>query len=114
MKPVELVNPNFYHLDTCFAPLKNDGALWFPDAFTLQGKINIRATTKPENSVEVSEGEALTFCCNAVIVDDNVFMPKCDSVAKRLTNLGYKVQQFDMSEFMKSGGACKCLVMNLG
>lgn len=114
LKEVDLVDPRFYHLDTCFMPLKNHGALWYPDAFGSHGKKIIRTSVEVENSIEVTEEEALTFCCNAVIVNDDVFMPKCESVAEKLTNLGYNVQQFEMSEFMKSGGACKCLVMNLG
>ena len=62
-------------------------------------------------SVEVTEEEALTFCCNSIVKDNYVFMPKCDSVAKKLLKKGFTVQQFEMSEFIKSGGACKCLVM---
>ena len=27
---VELVDPRFYHLDTCFCPLPDGGAVWFP------------------------------------------------------------------------------------
>jgi N-dimethylarginine dimethylaminohydrolase len=30
-----------------------------------------------------------------------------------VTKLGYKAISVDMSEFMKSGGACQCLVLKL-
>src|SRR4030095_6177119 len=30
---VELVDPRFYHLDTCFCPLPDGGGFWFPNAF---------------------------------------------------------------------------------
>ncbi|VDP27036.1 unnamed protein product [Heligmosomoides polygyrus] len=30
---VKLVDPRFYHLDTCFCPLNNEIALYFPKAF---------------------------------------------------------------------------------
>ena len=36
--PLELVNPRFYHLDTCFCPLAPGVAIYFPDAFDAYGK----------------------------------------------------------------------------
>lgn len=30
----ELTHPNFYHLDTCFAPVDETTALWYPPAFS--------------------------------------------------------------------------------
>jgi len=115
LKKLHLVDPRFYHLDTCFAPLMREkGVIWYPDAFSEESQKKIRKYTDKKFSVEVTEEEALTFACNAVIIKNHVFMPECNSVADKLTKLGYKVQQFEMSEFMKSGGACKCLVMKIG
>lgn len=112
LRKLQLVDDRFYHLDTCFAPLFRDNAvLWYPQAFSEKSQEKIRQHTKGKNSIEVSEEEALTFCCNAVVIDNNIFMPKCASVAEKLTQLGFKVHEFEMSEFLKSGGACKCLVM---
>ena len=37
----ELVNPSFYHLDTCFCPLNNQLALCYLPAFTKQSQENI-------------------------------------------------------------------------
>src|SRR5579871_1317243 len=34
---VELVNPRFYHLDTCFCPLAPGEAIYYPDAFDSYG-----------------------------------------------------------------------------
>src|SRR5918912_951486 len=31
--PLELVNPHYYHLDTCFCPLAPGEAIYYPDAF---------------------------------------------------------------------------------
>lgn len=108
---LEMIDPRFYHLDTCFIPLRNGGNLWYPGAFTEESQEKIRRNSFNSYSVEVTEEEALTFCCNAIVKDNYVFMPKCDSVAKKLLKKGFIVKQFEMSEFMKSGGACKCLVM---
>lgn len=112
LKKLELVDNRFYHLDTCFAPLRIDGGvLWYPSAFGEQSQEKIRKNISKKFSIEVTEEEALTFCCNAVVVDKTIFMPSCPSVADKLTFLGFKVNQFDLSEFIKSGGAAKCLTM---
>ena len=114
LKKIELVDDRFYHLDTCFAPLRINGAvMWFPGAFSEKSQAKIRKHINKDLSIEVSEEEALTFCCNAVVIDKDIFIPNCYSVAKRLSKLGFTVHQFELSEFLKSGGAAKCLTMYL-
>ena len=44
--PLELVNPRFYHLDTCFCPLAPGEALYFPDAFDAYGQRVLRPTSR--------------------------------------------------------------------
>lgn len=108
---VELVDPRWYHLDTCFAPLPNNTLVWYPPAFSMASKEFI--TNSFENLIEVSETDALQFACNLFIVDNTIFVPKNNSLTSTLENLGYIVKEFDLSEFLKSGGASKCLVLNL-
>ena len=36
--PLELVDPHYYHLDTCFCPLAPGTAIWFPPAFDDYGQ----------------------------------------------------------------------------
>src|SRR3954451_6170073 len=36
--PLELVNPRYYHLDTCFCPLAPGEAIYHPDAFDAYGR----------------------------------------------------------------------------
>src|SRR5690606_14066925 len=31
--PLQLVDPHYYHLDTCFCPLSPGVAVWYPPAF---------------------------------------------------------------------------------
>lgn len=112
IEKLRLVDSRFYHLDTCFAPLSGtNSVLWYPDAFSSRSQSVIRSLTDPKQSIEATEAEAVTFCCNAVVVGRKVFMPNCNSIADKLAELGYEPMQFDMSEFIKAGGACKCLTM---
>jgi N-dimethylarginine dimethylaminohydrolase len=110
---LELRDPRFYHLDTCFAPLSKGHYLWYPPAFTTP--VNMGGLEKyPDMLIDVSEEDALQFACNVVCIDDVVIMPLCsDQLRDRVRSLGYDVISVDMSEFMKAGGAAKCLTLQL-
>src|SRR5262249_55481539 len=62
--PLELVNPRFYHLDTCFCPLSPDEALYHPEAFDGYG-LKVLKSHVPK-LLAVSAEEAHRFGCNAV------------------------------------------------
>ena len=66
-------------------------------------------------SVAISAKEANAFVCNSIAVKNTVISPcgMTEKTRKSLEDLGYTTVQIDMSEFMKSGGACQCLVMRL-
>lgn len=107
----ELVNPYFYHLDTCFCPLDENTALWWPQAFSESTQTAIRNAI---DVISVSEDEAKQFCCNAVVSNKNIIIPSgCNEVKKQLESMGFKVFCCDMSEYIKAGGACKCLTLIL-
>ncbi len=107
---VELVDGRFYHLDTCFCPLPDGRAVWFPAAFDEYGQRAIRAHV-PE-LIDVEEDEAKTFCCNAVVLEREIVLPEgAPKLVSQLTKRGYRCHQLPMSEFLKAGGACKCLTM---
>lgn len=109
---VHLKDDRFYHLDTCFCPLSKNDYLIFPSAFDSESLASIRSLGFQE--FEVPEEEALRFACNAVCLGDKVVMPKdCPQTTTMLTEAGYTVVPVDMSEFLKSGGACKCLTLEI-
>jgi arginine dihydrolase len=110
---VELVDARFYHLDTCFCPLDNGAAAYFPAAFDGYARTVLRADI-PE-TIEVSPEEAVRFACNAVVVGKKAVLPEgCGKLKERLVRRGYEVWDTDLSEFLKAGGAAKCLVLFLG
>lgn len=109
--PVELVDDRFYHLDTTFCPLNEKQALVY------RGGLSAKALRMLESHIElidISEEDALKFACNAVVVGKDVLIP-AGAVAtnEKLRALGYTVHEIEMTEFMKGGGACKCLSMPL-
>src|SRR2546423_1054932 len=68
--PLELVNPYFYHLDTCFCPLAPGEAIYYPDAFDAYGR---RVLEKHiPRLLAAGEADAHRFGCNAVAVGKTV------------------------------------------
>lgn len=110
--PLELVNPRFYHLDTCFCPLAPGEALYFPDAFDTYGK-RVLYTHVPK-LIAVEEPEAHRFGCNAVVVGKTVVHnSQCPRMGEALTRAGYKSVEVELDEFLKAGGSAKCLTLRL-
>ena len=111
INPLELTDPRWYHLDTCFCPLPNGEIMWYPGAFSESSQHLIRSSFL--ESIEVSLEDASSFSCNCICVNSNLFMPKStQELIGRLKNLNYTTNEFDLSEFLKAGGAAKCLVLN--
>lgn len=107
----QLVDPYFYHLDTCFCPLNPRQALWWPEAFSEDSRARMSAAAE---LIPVPAAEAKRFACNAVVLGNTVIMPSgCPETRTRLGSLGFDVYECDMSEFIKAGGACKCLTLTL-
>lgn len=110
--PVELVDPRFYHLDTCFCPLASAGAIYFPKAFDAYG-IRVLQSHIPR-LIEVDENEAARFACNAVVVGKTVITNTgCPRLGDRLRELGYQPVEIELDEFIKAGGSAKCLTLRL-
>lgn len=111
--PVELADKRFYHLDTCFCPLDEKQALWFPKAFDRYGRKALREAA--ETLISVSEPDALRFACNTIVIGKTLVMPAGVSKAllEALKRRGFKIVTVELSEFLKAGGSAKCLVLRL-
>jgi N-dimethylarginine dimethylaminohydrolase len=111
---LHLTDPRFYHLDTCFAPLEGGYLMYFPEAFDDASLEKIEAFYPPEKRILVSEVDAACFACNAINVGRMIILNRISrELHARLELLGFNVKQVVLSEFLKAGGAAKCLVMKL-
>ena len=110
--PLELVNPRYYHLDTCFCPLAPGVAIYFPDAFDDYGR-RVLASHIPK-LIPVNADEAGRFGCNAVAVGASVIHnSRCPELRESLTRAGYESVEVELDEFLKAGGSAKCLTLRL-
>lgn len=107
---IELLDPDFYHLDTCFSVLDDDSVLIFPDAFQPDGLALIRHMFR--NVIESPEDEARElFSCNAHCPDGKYVLIQqgCTITNERLYNAGFSPVEVDTSEFLKAGGSVFCM-----
>ena len=112
--PLQLVDPRFYHLDTCFCPLRGGYLMYYPEAFTLPSRLKIQTLVAPERRIEISEYDALNFACNAVDLDRHLLLNRASPVLEeKLSSIGYQTLQVPLDEFLKAGGAAKCLTLRL-
>jgi N-dimethylarginine dimethylaminohydrolase len=109
---VELVEDRYYHLDTCFCPLPGGAAIWFPGAFDSYGQSAIRQHLN--DLIEVAPEEATHFACNAIVLDKDIILPESTPrLCAELSRRGFQTHPLAMTEFLKAGGACKCLSLLL-
>jgi N-dimethylarginine dimethylaminohydrolase len=110
--PLELVDPYYYHLDTCFCPLSPGEAIYFPPAFDDYGRTALNAHVP--RLIEVDAVEAPSFACNAVVVGRNVVTNTgCPKLHESLRERGFTPHETPLDEFVKAGGSAKCLTLRL-
>ena len=111
---LRLVDPRFYHLDTCFCPLSNGDVMYYPAAFDADSQRSIEAHYSPAKRIAVSEADALRFACNAVNVGRTIVLNRIGpELRAQLESRGFRVIEVELTEFLKAGGAAKCLVLRL-
>jgi len=105
---VELVDPRYYHLDTCFCPLDRDTVLFAPAAFSPESQERVRHLAG--RVIEVPDRVAAGFACNAIAIGDVVVSSTAvDELRTPLRAAGYRTLALPMDEFMKAGGGVRCL-----
>lgn len=111
---LRLVNPYFYHLDTCMCPLADGYLMYWPAAFDMEARAEIARRVPAHKRIEVSDEDAKQFACNTVNIGEHVIMNRASAGLRRqLTRAGFRVHEVDLSEFIKSGGSAKCLTLKL-
>ncbi|MGN6479302.1 dimethylarginine dimethylaminohydrolase family protein [Luteibacter sp.] len=112
--PLRLADPRFYHLDTCFCPLADGYTLYFPAAFDADSLALIERHVAPAERITVDEHDAVAFACNAVNLGRVVILNRASpDLRARLEAAGFMVIEVALDEYMKSGGAAKCLTLRL-
>jgi N-dimethylarginine dimethylaminohydrolase len=110
--PLPLMNPDFYHLDTCFSILDEKSVVIQPEAFDDLSRKMI--ATVFENVIETTISDCSTYFtgnCHSPNGKDVITNKGCTKFEADLVKHGYKVHPVDTSEFIKSGGSVFCMKM---
>lgn len=119
---LELVNENYYHLDTCFCPIGHKDLLLYPKAFTKESLKKIYDVFGETNCIEVSDEDAQNFACNSICIESiinnysyiTVLGNKFSQDLKQILHKkNYYIIENRMSQFLLSGGSTKCCVLNI-
>jgi len=112
--PLKLVDPRFYHLDTCLCVLPGGEALHFPAAFDADGR-SLLQKHFGKDLIEVPEADALKLAANAFpITPNDVVFGSCSTALEgQLNERGYIVHRVNLGSFARSGGSAFCLTLTL-
>jgi N-dimethylarginine dimethylaminohydrolase len=116
---LELVNPNFYHLDTAIAVLDPEpiegGAqniAYLPSAFNEAGLAVLRE--RFPDAIEVSEEDASVLGLNSYSDGYNIVIAsRAKDFERQLRERGYNPIGVDLSELLLGGGGVKCCTLEL-
>ncbi|MCW6034806.1 TIGR00300 family protein [Spirulina subsalsa FACHB-351] len=109
---LRLIDSRFYHLDTCFCPLSGGYLLYYPPAFDAYSNFLIERRVPADKRIAIAEPDAVNFACNAVNIHQVVILNKAsEDLKQRLGQAGYTVMETPLTEFLKAGGASKCLTL---
>jgi ornithine aminotransferase len=111
---LELVDPRFYHLDTCFCVLSGGEVIYYRPAFSAAGLALIEELVGRDKLIAASDEDAFHLAVNSVCLDrDVVFCHASDALRSQLVERGYHVHVVPLDSFNRSGGAAYCLTLRL-
>jgi N-dimethylarginine dimethylaminohydrolase len=114
VESLELVNPRYYHMDTALVPLSGGEVVYYPGAFSTEGRATIRRIIGDENLIAVGDADAEILAVNLVCLGKNIVLSNCSrEMEAALNNRGYTVHKVPISSFGKSGGSAFCLTLRL-
>jgi N-dimethylarginine dimethylaminohydrolase len=109
---LELVDPRYYHLDTCLAALDDSTVAYYPAAFSAASRALLERLYP--DAVVASQADAEAMGLNCVSDGRNVVLDRAaGGLAGRLADAGFTPVPVDLSELVKAGGNAKCCTMEL-
>lgn len=109
---LQLVDPNYYHLDTALCVLDDTNVAYLPSAFSPGSQAVLRQLFP--HAVIANEEDAAVLGLNAVSDGRTVVLPvQATHLAAELRTAGYDTVGVDVSELRKAGGGPKCCTLEV-
>jgi ornithine aminotransferase len=111
---LELIDPRFYHLDTCFCVLSGGDVLWYPPAFSANAAAAVREIVGTDRLIEATDEDAFNLGVNSVAIGRDVVLCHASTATRHeLVRRGYRPHVVPLDSFNRSGGAAYCLTLRL-
>jgi N-dimethylarginine dimethylaminohydrolase len=111
---LELIDPRFYHLDTCFCVLSRGDILWYRPALSAQAAALVEELVGRERLIEATDEDAHRLAVNSVCLgDDVVLCYASEALRAELARRGYRTHVVPLESFNRAGGAAYCLTLRL-
>jgi N-dimethylarginine dimethylaminohydrolase len=109
---LQLVDPYFYHLDTCLCVLDPETVAYVPGAFDEYAQRVIEANVP--HRIVIQPDEARRFAANALVLGRRVALNTgCPQFEAALREHDFEPYATQLDEFLKAGGSAKCLTLHL-
>jgi N-dimethylarginine dimethylaminohydrolase len=108
---MEIVDDHYFHLAMALSFVDEQTAIVYPAAFTPSSLEDLKRAVR--NVIPISQQDAdIYFACNNLVIGDSLIVDGCtDEFRTALGRFGYEVVTCPVSEFKKSGGSLRCLVL---
>ncbi len=111
---LELVDPRFYHLDTCFCALSGGEVIVHRPAFAAKSFGLIEELVGRDRLIVADEEDAYRLAVNSVCLGrDVVLCHASDALRGALVERGYRPHIVALESFNRAGGAAYCLTLRL-
>ncbi len=109
---LKLISPEFYHLDSAMLEYDNK-CIVHRNAFSPTSIQKLKKFLGKENVTVIDTTDL--FCLNAIVDGDRLITHKLNpALKKQLSSLTRRtVHEIDTSEFEKSGGSVRCMVLDV-
>lgn len=109
---LQLMDPRYYHLDTCLAALDDTHIAYYPEAFSPASRALLEQLYP--DAVLASREDAAVLGLNCVSDGLHVVLAQqAVGLARQLSEAGYLPVPVDLSELLKAGGSVKCCTLEL-
>ena len=109
---MRIVDDRFFHLAMALAFLSDDTVLYYPAAFDSESVESLQAAVP--NTIAASDADVCNhFACNNLVIGRQVLIDGATPrLVEDLATNGFETVVCPMSEFKKSGGSLRCLVLS--
>lgn len=113
VRSLRLLDPAFYHLDTCLCVLSDQTALVYPEAFSPEAYRQLQDFFP--DLIRVRAEDAFAFACNAHCLDRKhiVLQRGTKGIEEKLRERNFTPVPVETGEFIKAGGSVTCLRLEL-